>query len=399
MHPETIPARPPMTKADKHHFESYRAQTLAKHTILEKYIFAYFNILKNTGQKNLVYIDGFAGRGTYDSDDGHIPGSPIRALQKIASLPDLAAKVTTIFIEYDKDFFDQLAATVSTFHKQNGQIRSPMLIHGAFSSKMRDILDTLDREGNKIAPAFVFVDPCGVDGVEFDIIKRILQNQRCEVFLFFNIEGVRRILGLGEKMGPTLTRMLGSAERAMSLAKAVHSYTDPIMREQEIIRYYERLLREDTPAKYVVSFRVEKEDKRATSHYLIHATQHPRGFGIMKDVMWSVGQTSEGKGGLALEQASVSAMEMMFTPEWDAIKDSIVATLKSGPKPADHFYTNLALSPDNRLCEKAYRMALLELEEEARIVVLDKQGRYPAPNRRRIKGALTLAKDYYVRLP
>ena len=43
---------------DREHFESYRAQTLAKHTILEKYILAYFNILKGYN-RNLIYIDGF----------------------------------------------------------------------------------------------------------------------------------------------------------------------------------------------------------------------------------------------------------------------------------------------------------------------------------------------------
>jgi three-Cys-motif partner protein len=393
-------ARREMTKADKQHFESYRAQTRAKHTILEKYIFAYFNIMKGTSEQNLVYIDGFAGRGTYDSEDGQlIPGSPLRALDRIASRPDLAAKVTTVFIEQDRDFFVELKAVVSSFHKENAHIREPIVENGSFAEKMNGVLNTLEQQGKTIAPAFVFVDPCGVDGVEFGVISRLLRSQRrCEVFLFFNIEGVRRILGLKDKMGPTLAHLLGSADRAKFLAAAVQANSDSSSREQTIIQYYERLLRDETPAKYVASFRVEKEDRRATSHYLIHASQHPRGFAIMKDVMLSVGQTAEGKGGLALEQASVSEMQMMFTPEWDAIKNSVLEALRFGAKPVSHFCIDLVERPDNRLCDRAYKTALLELEEERRIVVLDKQGRAPAPKRPRRHGMLTLGKDYYVRL-
>ncbi len=72
---------PDAARAIRSIFETYRAQTLAKHTIVEKYLFAYFNILKGRNT-NLIYVDGFAGRGTYDAEGGKaVPGSPIRALR------------------------------------------------------------------------------------------------------------------------------------------------------------------------------------------------------------------------------------------------------------------------------------------------------------------------------
>lgn len=387
-----------MSQSDKEHFESYRPQTLVKHTILKKYIAAYFQILKQT-EDRIYYIDGFAGRGTYKSGDGLIPGSPRHALELIAADPELAAKVRTIFIERDGELFAQLEATLRSFHGEHPDVHEPELANGTFSAEMTRILDSWKADRIPIAPMFVFVDPCGVDGVDFAVVQRLLNSQRkCEVFLFFNIEGVRRILGLRENMGDTLSRLLGGESRATELVRIVDVARNTGEREREIIRYYEGLLRSNTPGKYVISFRVEKEDRRTTSHYLVHVAQHPRGFSIMKDVMWSVGKTSEGKGGLQFEQASYSPIEMLFRPEWDGVKASALEELRAGPRPVAYFYKELVARPENRLCETAYRSALLELEHDGKILVLASDGRTPAPKRPVRKGVKTLGERYYVKL-
>lgn len=49
---------------DREHFDDYREQTQVKHSILAAYLPAYYHILKRSN-KNLVYIDGFAGPGAY----------------------------------------------------------------------------------------------------------------------------------------------------------------------------------------------------------------------------------------------------------------------------------------------------------------------------------------------
>lgn len=292
-----------MSPSDKDHFESYRPQTLAKHTILKNYITAYFHILKRS-EDRIIYIDGFAGRGTYTAGDGSaIPGSPRHALELIASTSEFAAKVRTIFIERDRDLFAQLAATLRSFGEGHPDFPEPILANGAFSTEMTVILDSWKKSGAAIAPMFVFIDPCGVDGVDFAVIQRLLRAQRkCEVFLFFNIEGVRRILGLRDQMGDTLAGLLGTQERADELVRIVDSLRTN-ERDGAIIRYYEGLLRE-----------------------------------------------------------------------------------------------NLVHRPDNRLCETAYRNALLELERETKILVLSPDGRSPAPKRRLHKGSMTLGESHYVKL-
>lgn len=381
---------------DREHFESYRAQTFAKHTILEKYILAYFNILKGYN-RNLVYIDGFAGRGFYMSPDTRerVDGSPLRALRTIASSPDLSAKVSTIFIEKDAGLAADLRATVERFRAEHPQIREPQIAVGEFATKLEDELDALDARAVRLAPTFLFVDPCGVAGASFETIRRFMTNDGCELLLFFNIDGVRRILGLREDMGSTLTELLGSRDRATELLAAVDKHPTPARKEECIVRYYDELIRAQTGAPFVTMFRVESEERRATSHYLIHVTKHPLGFRIMKDVMWEVGRTDEGVGGLALEQASFTDAPLLLKARWELVKAHVVAELRDRPRRVAYFYETLVVQPHSALCEKAYRRALLELEGEGTVCVLAKDGSGALAGKRRPG---TLAKDYFVRL-
>src|SRR6185369_12684605 len=103
---------------DREHFQDYREQTQIKHSILAAYLPAYYHILKGSND-NLVYIDGFAGPGCYQqaASEKVFDGSPILALQLIASRDDFSKKVSTIFIESDPILFAQLAGRVENFHK------------------------------------------------------------------------------------------------------------------------------------------------------------------------------------------------------------------------------------------------------------------------------------------
>lgn len=381
---------------DREHFEDYHEQTQVKHEILAEYLFAYYHILKR-GQENLNFIDGFAGRGTYiKAETGEtFEGSPLRALKLLAENADFARQVSTVFIEADVVLFNQLNESVETFFAEHPQIRKPTCLHGTFSDCVNEILDKLD---TRLAPTFLFVDPCGVSGASFNTIQRVMAFDKCEVFIFFNIDGVRRTAGL-EPLSSVLVDLMGTKERAQGLYRDLRTTGDARKREQMILSHYFTALRADIGAKYISPFRIEHEDQHKTSHVLIHATKHPLGFRIMKDVMWRRGHSDDQAGGLELTQRG----RTNFIPMFDAraeIKEEILEALRVKPLQVSVFYHEWTMRPDDLQCEPAYRQALLELEAAGKIEVLGKDGKTVsgAEVRRKRNGKATLAKDYFVRV-
>ena len=221
--------------SDREHFEDYREQTQVKHSILAAYLPAYFHILKQWN-KNLVFIDGFAGPGIYvQAGTGKtFDGSPLLALQLIASNEDFSKQVSTIFIEADDVLFNQLKQTVDRFVSEHTNIRKPILRSGRFSKALTEILGKF---GGKLAPTFLFVDPCGVSGTSLDSIRAVMENEKCEAFIFFNIDGVRRIAGLAE-LSSVLVELMGSEERAKVLYERLRATGNVREREEIILSEY-----------------------------------------------------------------------------------------------------------------------------------------------------------------
>ncbi len=230
---------------DREHFEDYREQTQVKHSILAAYLPAYYHILKRWSN-NLVYIDGFAGPGNYvQSETGKtFDGSPLLALQLIASNEEFSKQVSTIFIESDDVLFNQLKARVDNFYQEHPNIRKPLYRCGTFSDTLNQILGTLD---GKLAPTFLFVDPCGVSGASFETIRAVMSNEKCEAFIFFNIDGVRRIAGLSA-LSPVLVELMGSEERARTLHEKLRTTNNAKAREEIILFEYCRAVEEDMGA-------------------------------------------------------------------------------------------------------------------------------------------------------
>lgn len=385
-----------MTTNDRKHFNRYRDQTRVKHEILAAYLPAYFNILKKS-DKNLVFIDGFAGRGSYTNiETGEtFDGSPIRALKLIAEDEHFNRQVSAIFIESDSLLFSELKARVVAFCEAHPGIRKPLCLMGTFTERVNELLDQVE---GRLAPTFLFVDPCGVSGASFQTIKRVMDHRKCEAFIFFNIDGVRRIAGLNS-MSNVLVELMGTEARARRLCHEILITPNAAKREHLILEYYRAALREDIGAQYVIPFRVEHEDQHKASHYLIHATKHPLGFKIMKDVMWRRGHSEEELGALEFRQSSRTNFIPMFDVRGD-VKQEIVTALKGGPLRVSVFYDVWTTRPDDVECEASYRQSLLELEAGRTIEVLSKNGKQVCGihERPRRKGRPTLARDYFVRL-
>lgn len=389
-----------MSKSDREHFQSYRLQTRVKHEIICDYLPAYFNIIKKWTDK-LVFIDGFAGRGHYVNEETGeaFPGSPLLALDLVAGNPEFSKRAICVFVENDKENVEELDASVTSFLKDHGGLSKPIVVRGKFSEQIGGVLKEFKEEGKILAPTFMLVDPCGVEDVSMRVVAGVLSIERCEVFVFFNLDGIRRIAGLArrEHLSPVLVDLLGSEAKATELVKAFLEAKRPEEGERCIVAAYVDALKESGTAEYVIPFRVESEHRRTTSHYLIHATKHPLGFKIMKHVMWEKGRVEgEDEGQLELLQASAGTLRLI-RPELVRLEEAILQALESGPLCASTFYDDWVMRSDDMFSEGAYRRTLLRMEEEGKVVVLDEDGHtlLPVNQRPRRKGP-TLAKRLLV---
>ena len=112
-------------------------------------------------------------------------------------------------------------------------IRKPIYRLGTFSDTLNEILGKL---GGRLAPTFLFVDPCGVSGASFDTIRAVMANEECEAFIFFNIDGVRRIAGLSA-LSPVLVELMGDEARARALYEKLRNNQKRQGEREEIILF------------------------------------------------------------------------------------------------------------------------------------------------------------------
>ena len=389
------------SQEDREHFQQYRRQTEIKHQILEKYIPAFFNVLKRH-QNNLVYIDAFAGRGTYsDPDSGTSkPGSPIRAIRLVAARPALARKVSFVFSESDAENFRNLELAVASCSDDLTKIRKPELYNCTFRQLVRKLEEELGGTLSSLAPAFLFVDPCGIDGTDFGSIVKVVRQPRCEAFIFFNISGLRRTAGLiaTGHLSDTIVGMYRDEATARALCDRMTSLSSPIMRENAAIDLYRALLLDEAGVEYVLPFRVESEQRNDTSHYLIHVSKHPIGFRIMKDVMWDLGCDPDDPGGLHLLQSSSGIGPQLIDSTAHSVDEVIRSELALGIKQVTHFTQKLPERPYDMVAPKYYRARLLSLEAAGEIEVCLSDKVVPPIARRPRLGKPTLADKYSVRL-
>ena len=149
-------------------------------------------------------------------------------------------------------------------------------------TQLERILSSLEEKHKRIAPAFVFVDPCGFK-VPGELIRRLLAAGRVEVFV--NIIWRELDMAMAQArsqshggMVETLNSVFGG-EGWRQVAR--ESFYDA--RADNAID----LLRDLYGARWVTSMRM-LGDNKVTRYVLAHFTNHEAGRDLMKDCMWAV---------------------------------------------------------------------------------------------------------------
>lgn len=350
----------------------------------------------------MAYIDGFAGKGAYKVDVAERAGSPLLALETIASNAKLAPLVKTLFIECRPQFCSELRGRISESSFVRQLKHQPVVLEGSFADKIDEGLAALEPDRRAIGPVFLFVDPCGVSGVPLDSILSVVKRQQAELFLFFNSSAIERILGAARLTGSsaTLADLLGSQEQVSELLQATTGQSSDEV-ERLALEAYSQALKRRAGFQYILPYRVEARSKRDTSHYLIHACRSCIGFKIMKHVMSSIIPEHDERGGLLeLRQASASDQTSLIRFDLIHLREDIVTDLTDRAVQVGTWVACRVCNHRDPYSEQLYKRTLLELEAEGRLAVYrDQECQIPCPanSRRQPKGKPTLGDPWWIR--
>jgi hypothetical protein len=139
------------------------------------------------------------------------------------------------------------------------------------------LLDDLERDGTRIAPSLMMLDPFGVRGVPIELIRRFLTHPRTETYISFMYESFRRF-----EEQPEFERHLDALFGVPTWRQTL-AHTDPEMARVETYALYEQCLR-NTGATFVLHFDIYRVNRLIYSVFF--ASKHPLGCDRMKQAMW-----------------------------------------------------------------------------------------------------------------
>ena len=158
-------------------FDQKRRWSRVKDDILRHYLRPYLAKVRRLG-KPVYVVDAFAGPGTFG--DGAEDGSPFIIARAVAEYPP--DQVRALFFNRLRRHHDQLAEAI----RQRGYADQCAARHGDAQDLLRRTAAEIERDAPN-ATVFVFLDPFGASGIEFDTIARLLDRKGASTEFLVNI--------------------------------------------------------------------------------------------------------------------------------------------------------------------------------------------------------------------
>jgi three-Cys-motif partner protein len=262
--------------------------TKAKHDILVKYLQAWYAIFGESRYHNkAVMLDAFAGPAIYASGE---PGSPVLALEALLDHFRFGTWADTEFIflfnEYDDLRFESLEAVLEQFEKDRAPWPKNVSVvarNEKFSDLAEEILADVGPK-EQLAPLFAFIDPFGYKDASLDLVRRLLQYNAAELFIYFDFNSVNRFATAGV-VDERFTELFGCEDYKDAPASGPQ-------RRAFLHDLYERQLRKVCSFAYVRSFAMINRSGHI-GNYLFFCTRDLQAFDRMKAAMWSLDRSGE----------------------------------------------------------------------------------------------------------
>jgi three-Cys-motif partner protein len=247
-----------------------------KHVILRRHLDAWLPIMTRSFPK-LLYVDGFAGPGIYETGE---PGSPVIALRAAIFNKALKAKppdceLGFLFIEERADRASRLKDEVKKVTAAEPLPRwvKYYVAEGEFEAVMTSRFDHWSLRGRR--PMFVFIDPFGYSGLPMLLIKRIACVPHSECLITFTYKSINR------------WAIHGDPQREEHLDALFGTPNWRVYRGDEagMVDLYRRQLLAEGGFRYNCTFKM-KDRLGVTEYFLAFGTNEPKGLTVMKAAMW-----------------------------------------------------------------------------------------------------------------
>ena len=250
-----------------------KPHTFAKHSILKKYLQAWFPIIDKSF-RSLIYFDGFCGPGRYSGGER---GSPIIALEEAVNhSSQLTGDVQFLFNDIRQDRIDNLQKECKDIPLPSNF--SVSVENKEFKYNLRDVLEKYTPRTQP--PTFVLVDPFGFTGIPFALISELMARQGCECLITFMAESINRFFDLSDaKIRAGIIETFGS-DKGVPIA-----LSDSGSRIEQLRDLYQEQM--GSIAKYTRHFEMRKADN-CVIYYLFFISNHRLGYIKMKEAMWKV---------------------------------------------------------------------------------------------------------------
>lgn len=261
---------------DNQFFDEAREQSQIKARIVQKYFWAWAKVIIPTAKQQdnrILYIDLFAGPGRYD--DGTL-STPLLVLQKAIEDVDMRRMLVTHFNDKDADNAGRLRAAIRELPGIEKLKYDPVISNEVVGREIEKKLASL-----RLIPTFFFVDPWGYKGLSMGLINSVLRNWGSDCVFFFNYNRVN--MGLNNDAVRRHMDALFGKKRASRLRTKLADLS-PSDREKLVLEKLCTALKEQG-ASYVLPFTFKNEHGSRTTHHLIFATKHFKGYEIMKGIM------------------------------------------------------------------------------------------------------------------
>lgn len=340
-------------------FEEQKQQSLIKTEIVRKYFWAWSKVIIPSAKKysgKIAYIDLFAGPGFYG--DGS-KSTPILILERAIQESDLRNMLVALFNDANPEHAASLARAINSLPGIESLKYRPTVCNDEVDIGFEKVFSD-----KNLVPSLLFLDPWGYKGLSIDLIGSVLKNWGCDCILFFNYNRIQVSL-TNPKVTEHMDALFGK-ERAEKLKGQL----DAVPAEEKELTIIEAVTEalHDAGATYVLPFCFKDDHRHCTSHHLILATKHPRGYQIMKDIM-AKESSSDIQGVPSFEYNPATIRQMLlyeYSRPIEDLEEMLLTEFAGKTQTMKEIFEQHNVG--KRFVSRNYKDALLHLEHQGKII-------------------------------